>query len=149
MKILDVLLIGLMFSVVLSVDPALWAESFTQDYLQVDDRAKVYSSAKLFYDAKNNRQRLDSNSSHFNLLCTSAGGANYSVACSQVFLNNSMYIYLPFVNKCCKCCSNPQYCSMKPRDWLTYYSYVGQQYINGEYYHKWFSGAGNTSFYNT
>jgi hypothetical protein len=87
-----------------SIDPPLWPERFSQDFVQGDSVTKIYNPGKIWYDIKNNRQRCDAKSSYYDLLCSSVGQVT-NTSCTQVIMNDNLYVWLPDLSKCCKCCT--------------------------------------------
>jgi len=114
----------------------LWPETFSQDFVQGDSKAKIYQTGKLWYDSKNNRQRVDFSSSNFNILCEFFG-RDINTSCSSIFVNKTMYVSLPQKGKCCKCCTEANGCSMLQRDWLKDYTYSGEATLSGQTFYKW------------
>ena len=72
----------------------LWPETFSQDFVQGDNKTKIYESGKLWYDIKNNRQRVDFSGSAFEKVCL-ALAQEPRTRCSAINVNNSLYIQLP------------------------------------------------------
>ena len=90
-------------------DAPLWPETFSQDYVVGDSKAKLYTSGKLWYDIKNNRQRVDNLHSYFEPICMELG-EDRNAACSQLNVDGALYVNLPDKSKCCKCCTAAQGC---------------------------------------
>lgn len=116
--------------------PPLWPERFSQSFIQRDISSKIYISGKLYYDMKNNRQRCDVQKDYFDLLCSSVSQSQNS-SCSQVIMNDKLYIYLPDENLCCKCCTAEEGCKITSRDWLKDFQYIGPYVVNWEVYDRW------------
>jgi hypothetical protein len=105
-------------------DAPMWPETFSQDYIQSDSSSKVYTSGKIFYDFKNNRQRMDLASDFNDAICQSIS-KDTQTQCSQIIVNDFMYVNLPDKNLCCKCCTAAQGCTVEPRDWLKDFKFSG------------------------
>lgn len=105
-------------------DAPLWPETFSQDFIQSDSDSKVYTSGKLFYDFRNNRQRMDLASDFNDAICQSIS-KDTSTKCNQIIVNDAMYVNLPDKNQCCKCCTATQGCTVEPRDWLKDFKFAG------------------------
>jgi hypothetical protein len=84
----------------------------------------ITSSGRLWYDIKNNRQRVDISPDYYDALCQSIG-QDTNVTCIQITVNDSLYVLLPDKNKCCRCCTSAQGCTVEPRDWLKDFKFDG------------------------
>lgn len=59
-----------------------------------------------------------------------------------------MYVFLPLKNKCCKCCTAEQGCTVESRDWLKDFTYTGEATLSGQSFYKWsFKSGGITENY--
>ena len=93
----NLIILSCLLVAILSVQgPAapVWPETFSQDFVQGDSKSKLYESGKLFYDFKNNRQRVDYSGSVFEPVCL-ALAQEPRTRCSLINVNNSLYIRLP------------------------------------------------------
>ncbi len=57
----SIVILSCLFIAILSVQgppPPVWPETFSQDFVQGDSKSKIYESGKLWYDIKNNRERV-------------------------------------------------------------------------------------------
>ena len=93
-------------------------------------KTKVYETGKLWYDYKNNRQRVDFSGSNYEPVCY-ALGQDTNTTCSIVNVNKGLYVNLPQKSKCCKCCTDADGCTIAPRDWLKDYQYSGEATLSG------------------
>lgn len=130
-------LVCLSMTIVYCLEPPLWPQTFTQDFVQGDDITEIYTTGKIWYDIKNDRQRCDVKSNYYDLICQSVS-LKLNASCSQITKNGTLYIMLPQSNQCCKCCTKQQGCGITPRDWLKDYEYVGIVPMLGwAYYNAW------------
>ncbi len=119
-----------------AISPPEWPSQFTQDFIQGDKSTQIYTSGKLWYDIKNNRQRCDFKNDYFDLLCSTVSLKSNST-CSQVIRDNNLYIWLPDESQCCKCCTSEQGCKITPQDWLKDYEYLGRKSLSWDIFDAW------------
>jgi hypothetical protein len=119
-------LIALLFLavVVISVDPPMWPETFTQDYVVSQTNVKIFSFGKIWYDIKNNMERVDLKDARLNQMC-SALTQGQPGPCTQINKNGNLYVWLPEKNQCCKYCTAAQGCTIPPRNWLKNFKFIG------------------------
>jgi len=55
-----------------------------------------------------------------------------STPCTQLVVNDNLYIIYPEKKQCCRCCSAAYGCKVQPRNWLQNYTYVGTEVLSGQ-----------------
>lgn len=109
--------------------PPVWPDTFSQDYVIYDATVKTHSVGKIWYDSKNNCQRVDVSNSWFDYVCNTLS-PRANTTCISMNVNDYLYYWLPDQNKCCKCCAAKNGCGVKPKDWLKDYKYTGVVSLN-------------------
>ena len=121
---------------VISVDPPLWPETFSQDYVVSQTNVKIFSFGKIWYDIKNNLERVDIKDARINEICNTVG-QNQPGSCTQINKNGNLYVWLPEKNQCCRYCTAAQGCVIPTRDWLKSFKYAGEATLSGQKFYKW------------
>lgn len=104
-----------------SLDPA-FQVAFDETFIEKDKKYVV--NGQMFYDAKNNRERVDRNQGQHDLFCGSVL-PNISTPCTQITVNNKRYINFPKKKICCFCCDSEHGCGILRQDWLNGAKYLG------------------------
>jgi len=123
----------------LGSSPPVWPDTFSQDYVLSDSTVKTHGVGKIWYDLKNNRQRVDISNSWFDYVCNTLSPRT-NTTCTSVNINDYLYYWLSDQSKCCRCCSTKNGCNIKPNDWLKAYKYAGTTVLNGETFDHWTIG---------
>lgn len=94
-------------------------------------------SGKMFYDSKNNRERVDRTNGRYDLFCGSVL-PNQTIPCQQYTMANQRWIIFPTKSICCFCCDAQHGCGITKPDWLKEAVYAGEDKLNdGDIYEKW------------
>lgn len=90
----------------------------------------------MYYDAKNNRERIDRTNGRYNLFC---GGIlpNVTTSCTHLVVQNKRWIIFPQRKQCCFCCDSQHGCGILKRNWLEGAEYQGIDRIIDTNYNKW------------
>ncbi len=90
----------------------------------------------MFYDAKNNRSRLDRVNGQHDAFCN-ALAPNVTTDCSNLVVAGKRYIWFPQKNQCCYCCDSAHGCGILKPTWLSSGTFVGQEVINRQPVYHW------------
>ena len=71
----------------------------------------------MFYDADNNRERVDRTNGRYDLVCGSVL-PNVTTPCTQTTVANRRYVIYPQRRMCCFCCDSAHGCGILKKDWL-------------------------------
>ena len=101
------------------IDPPLMAESFqiAFDETFINNGTKYRVNGQMYYDAKNNRERVDRVNGRYDLFCASVM-PNVTTSCTQTTVNGKRYMIYPQKKQCCFCCDSEHGCGPLKRDWL-------------------------------
>ena len=72
----------------------------------------------LYYDAGNNRSRLDRASGAYDSFCNSLQ-QNVTTTCINLVAEGQRYIYFPNKKLCCLCCDAAHGCGILKPEWLS------------------------------
>lgn len=94
------------------------------------------TSGRYFYDALNNRTRVDRENGIGDRYCGSAYPF-HNTPCTHLVRDNMRLLVFPEHQYCCKCCSSPEGCGIVSPDWLVNATYLGRDIIYGITCDKW------------
>ena len=85
-----------------------------------------YIYGTMYYDAVNNRERVDRHNGRYDRYCGNNGFYNlFDTSCSHIIVDGDRYMYYPEKNDCCFCCDASSGCGIVKNDWLTGAQYKG------------------------
>jgi hypothetical protein len=102
----------------------------------------------MYYDAANNRERVDRDNGRFDRYCGLNGMKQFqNTPCNQYIVNGDRYLHYPQKNECCYCCSSEHGCGIVKSTWLTGAQFVGVEEHNGVQTYKWNQKGLQDNFY--
>jgi hypothetical protein len=120
------ILIFLIFLVcAFTINPPLWPDSFSQDYVVGDNKAKLFTVGKIWYDFNNKMERNDLQNSLFDAICSSVSNAS-NTPCISINREENLHIWLPELKQCCRCCSAANGCTVTAQNWLANFTFMGE-----------------------
>lgn len=135
-----VFILTAVMAVTLCLDPAppVWPGSFDQAFDEkfIQANATFEVNGVMYYDATNNRSRLDRFNGRYDFFCGSVL-PNVTTPCNQVVVAGKRWIYYPQRSQCCFCCDSAHGCGILKPNWLEGAVYLGDDTIEGAKYHKW------------
>ena len=121
--------------------PPVWSASFN-DSLGYASTPGMYA-----YDATLTASRVDYLDPHVDYLCKTSGLMFGVEMCSQVAVDDMLFVMAPGSASCCRCCSYDQGCGPLERDWAAKGTYQGVVNINGVPSDKWLVMGGEANYY--
>lgn len=119
-------------------EPPVWPSAFEESFdeiFTVDNKTEIVNGM-LYYDATNNRSRLDRASGAFDSFCGSLQ-PNVTTPCINLVNGGQRYIIFPNKKQCCICCDAAHGCGILKPDWLSGAEYLGEESFDGKPFEKW------------
>jgi hypothetical protein len=102
----------------------------------------------MYYDAANNRERVDRDNGRYDRYCGLNGMKQFqNTPCNQYIVDGDRYLHYPQKNECCYCCSSEHGCGIVKSTWLTGAQFVGVEEHNGVQTYKWNQKGLQDNFY--
>ena len=103
----------------LAVDPPLYDYAFKMNFdeLYKTDKGNYEVNGQLFYDPKNNQERVDRVNGRYNIFCNTVL-PNVTTPCQQITTQNKRWIIFPSKSLCCFCCDSSHGCGILKPDWM-------------------------------
>ena len=126
-------------AVILCKDAPLYdyAYRISFDEAVVENKTQYKVNGQMFYDPKNNRERVDRSNGRWDLFCGTVL-PNQNTPCQQITVNNKRFIIYPNKQQCCFCCDSEHGCGILRPDWLADAEYKGTETLSdGFTFDKW------------
>ena len=138
----------LLLGIALAKDAPIFADSFKIAFDETDiiNNTKYTISGQMFYDAANNRERIDRTNGRYENFCSSIL-PNTTTSCTHTVVNGKRYIIFPQKRVCCFCCDSAHGCGILKRDWLKGAQYLGQEVLVDTVYDKWEQDGVETNYW--
>jgi len=95
--------------------PGSFQVAFDETFIQNKTHYRV--NGQLYYDATNNRERLDRTDGRYSAFCGSVL-PNVTTACTHLTVDDNRYIIFPQKKQCCLCCDSTHGCGILKQNWL-------------------------------
>lgn len=129
-------------------DPT-WPVQFSQYFTEVSVLTSTNNmTGTMYYDAANNRERIDRDNGRWDRYCGLNGLKQYqNTPCSHYVVNGDRYLHYPEMNECCYCCSSQHGCGIVKHTWLAGAEYLGTDEHGGLQTYKWNQKGLQDNFY--
>ena len=96
------------------------------------------TKGEFYYDATNNRYRVDRENGRGDRYCWLNGLKVFSnTPCSHIVSEGKRYLHYPEKKSCCYCCNAAQGCGILKPTWLTGADFKGEVNIDGQQAYLW------------
>lgn len=136
------------------IEPPIWALEWTSSFNETgvdlnNTNISGQTNGVLYYDFGRNRQRIDRDNGRYDRLCGTEM-KDVDTPCSQITVNNALWLVFTEQQQCCECCTNAGGCAVVSNTWLSRAVYQGTQTIAGYDADVWYEqGAGDNYYYDT
>lgn len=138
----------LLLGMALGRDAPILADSFKIAFDETDvvNNTKYTINGQMFYDAANNRERIDRSNGRYENFCSSVL-PNITTPCTHTVVNGKRYLIFPQRRVCCFCCDSAHGCGVLKKDWLNGAKYLGQEVLIDTLYDKWEQDGFETNYW--
>lgn len=77
-----------------ALDPPVWPQHFSQSFVETYSYTKLHTVAAMYYDSKNNWERVDREDGRFEPVCSSVM-PNIQTRCTQLVRDDKLYMIYP------------------------------------------------------
>jgi hypothetical protein len=133
-----VLVLAAMLALTVCQDPPVWPDAFEEAFDEkfIQNNITFEVNGIMYYDAANNRSRLDRFNGRYDMFCSSLV-PNVTTPCTNLVVEGKRWIIFPQRSQCCFCCDSAHGCGILKPNWLEGAVYLKDDVIDGVTYHKW------------